>query len=190
MKVQRDVDIYLRLLIVLVENNDKETEQLRASVDFPVDLCDTISNPDDVNFTNWSHQVVDFILDSIKNITSQEKFTDSVEGIIGSLSLLLVKTMCTTLQGDEAGQSLHFVIKESLVKTKQKGAILELKRRYLKNIIFCYYTPYPSIKIRRISPSSAQETRNDQFPIRRITFQPIHRMHSWSIQLIEFLVSD
>ncbi|GJU64014.1 reverse transcriptase domain-containing protein [Tanacetum coccineum] len=35
------------------------------------------------------------------------------------------------------------VIMESLVKKKQKGAILELKRRHLKNIIFCTYTPYP-----------------------------------------------
>ncbi|GKB13980.1 protein multipolar spindle 1 isoform X2 [Tanacetum coccineum] len=98
------VVIYLRVLIVLVENNDEETEQLRASVDFPVDLCDTIYNPDDANFTNWSHQVVDFILDSIKNITSHGKITDSVEGIIGSLSLFLVRKMCTTLQGDGVGQ--------------------------------------------------------------------------------------
>nr|GEV65638.1 hypothetical protein [Tanacetum cinerariifolium] len=46
---------------------------------------------------------------------------------------------------------------------------MELKQRYLKNIIFCYYTPYPAMKIRRISASSAQEAHNDQFPIRRIT---------------------
>nr|GEZ41499.1 protein multipolar spindle 1 isoform X2 [Tanacetum cinerariifolium] len=43
-------------------NNDEVTEQLWASVDFPVDLCDTISNPDDANFTNWSHQAMYFIL--------------------------------------------------------------------------------------------------------------------------------
>ncbi|GJS00502.1 hypothetical protein Tco_0317010 [Tanacetum coccineum] len=62
------------------------------------------------------------------------------------------------------------IIMESLVKKKQKGAILELKRRHLKNTIFCTYTPYPAMKIRRISASSAQETRNDQFPIRRKPF--------------------
>ncbi|GJU92974.1 protein multipolar spindle 1 isoform X2 [Tanacetum coccineum] len=121
------VVIRLLVLIVLVENNDEETKQLRDLVDFPVDLCDTIFNvrefdwhlrsfihsvlqsnslfvrllqPDDANFTNWSHQSVDFILDSIKNITSHGKIIDSVEGIIGSLSLLLVRKMCTTLQGD------------------------------------------------------------------------------------------
>ncbi|GJS95959.1 hypothetical protein Tco_0802927 [Tanacetum coccineum] len=57
------------------------------------------------------------------------------------------------------------IIMESLVKKKQKGAILELKQRHLKNTIFCTYTPYPAMKIRRISASSAQETRNDQFSI-------------------------
>ncbi|GJR96366.1 hypothetical protein Tco_0268540 [Tanacetum coccineum] len=62
------------------------------------------------------------------------------------------------------------IIMESLVKKKQKGAILELKRRHLKNTIFCTYTPYPAMKIRRISASSAQETRNDQFPIWRIHY--------------------
>ncbi|GJX85591.1 hypothetical protein Tco_0336365 [Tanacetum coccineum] len=59
---------------------------------------------------------------------------------------------------------------ESLMKKKQKGAILELKRRHLKNTIFCTYTPYPAMKIRRISANSTQETRNDQFPIRRIHY--------------------
>ncbi|GJU87374.1 putative reverse transcriptase domain-containing protein, partial [Tanacetum coccineum] len=62
----------------------------------------------------------------------------------------------------------RYVIMESLVKKKQKGAIRELKRRHLKNTIFCTYTPYPAMKIRRISASSAQETRNDQFLIRRL----------------------
>ncbi|GKC94828.1 hypothetical protein Tco_1160270 [Tanacetum coccineum] len=34
------------------------------------------------------------------------------------------------------------VIMESLVKKKQKGVILELKRRHLKNTIFCTYTAH------------------------------------------------
>nr|GEY94188.1 protein multipolar spindle 1 isoform X1 [Tanacetum cinerariifolium] len=41
---------------------------------------------------------------SIKNITSHGKIIDSIEGIIGSFSLLLVRKMFTTLQGDGAGQ--------------------------------------------------------------------------------------
>ncbi|GJS41415.1 hypothetical protein Tco_0566458 [Tanacetum coccineum] len=49
------------------------------------------------------------------------------------------------------------VIMESLVKKKQKGAILELKRRHLKKVSNCINTPYPTRKIRRICASSSQE---------------------------------
>ncbi|GJS79906.1 hypothetical protein Tco_0729787 [Tanacetum coccineum] len=80
----------------------------------------------------------------------------------------LETSMMSTMHLD--GVTCLTVIMESLVKKKQKGAILELKRRHLKNTIFCTYTPYPAMKIRRISASSAQETRNDQFPIRRIHY--------------------
>nr|GEU79633.1 hypothetical protein [Tanacetum cinerariifolium] len=76
------------------------------------------------------------------------------------------------LQVKQKQDGLFLIIKESLVKTKQKGAILELKQRHLKKIIFCYYTLYPAMKIQRIRASSAQETHNDQFLIRRITLQP------------------
>ncbi|KAF5760971.1 putative protein MULTIPOLAR SPINDLE 1 [Helianthus annuus] len=76
---------------------EEETEQLRASVDFLVELCDT---PDDGNFANWSHQAVDFILDAINNTLSKGKNIESVDGIVGSLSLHLVRKMCTTLQGN------------------------------------------------------------------------------------------
>ncbi|GJS46538.1 hypothetical protein Tco_0596659 [Tanacetum coccineum] len=71
------------------------------------------------------------------------------------------------------------LIMESLVKKKQKGTILELKRRHLKKVTFYTYTPYPRKKIRRISASSAQETRIDQFPIWDIHYS-IRRMHSCS----------
>nr|GEX75029.1 protein multipolar spindle 1 isoform X1 [Tanacetum cinerariifolium] len=60
------------------------------------------------DFMFYGHSLIVFCLpypeDSIKNITSHEKITNSVEGIIGSLSLLLVRKMCPTLQGDGAGQ--------------------------------------------------------------------------------------
>ncbi|GJS67731.1 retrovirus-related pol polyprotein from transposon TNT 1-94 [Tanacetum coccineum] len=87
--------------------------------------------------------------------------------ILGRPFLLAKARIARTSSNFSAGPCL---IMESLVKKKQKGAILELKRRHLKNTIFCTYTPYPAMKIRRISASSAQETRNDQFPIRRIHY--------------------
>ncbi|GJS08252.1 ribonuclease H-like domain-containing protein [Tanacetum coccineum] len=98
-------------------------------------------------------------------------------GVIGTTS---ASKQATTLPNAFSVRTLHdpatgawnmdTVTMESLVKIKQKGAILELKRRHLKNIIFCTHKLYPAKKIRRISASSAQETRNDQFPIRRIHY--------------------
>ncbi|GJY95982.1 hypothetical protein Tco_0512343 [Tanacetum coccineum] len=38
------------------------------------------------------------------------------------------------------------IIMESLVKKKQKGAILKLKGRHLKKVIFYTYTPYPAMR--------------------------------------------
>ncbi|GJZ45245.1 putative reverse transcriptase domain-containing protein [Tanacetum coccineum] len=87
----------------------------------------------------------------------------TVERTPGSMSCIYHELFSRKDRGWEVYIRL---IMESLVKKKQKGAILELKRRHLKNTIFCTYTPYPAMKIRRISASSAQETRNDQFPIR------------------------
>ncbi|GKA05780.1 hypothetical protein Tco_0684900 [Tanacetum coccineum] len=55
------------------------------------------------------------------------------------------------------GKILNLVIMESLVTKKQKGAILELKRRHLKKVSNCINTPYPAKKIWRISASSSQE---------------------------------
>ncbi|GFS36062.1 multipolar spindle 1 [Actinidia rufa] len=51
--------------VVSVCNSEDETEQLRASVDFLVELCDNVSpvNVEETNFLNWSHQAVDFILE-------------------------------------------------------------------------------------------------------------------------------
>ncbi|KAI3684840.1 hypothetical protein L6452_34067 [Arctium lappa] len=98
--VEIDIEISLHTLFALAEYIVEETEHLSASVDFLVELCDTPSI-DDTNFANWSHQAVDFILDAIKNILSKGKNIEPVEGIVGSLSLRLVRKMCTTLQGNE-----------------------------------------------------------------------------------------
>ncbi|KAK2982639.1 hypothetical protein RJ640_007326 [Escallonia rubra] len=61
-------DVLRRRFLRQVEeyNGEDEMEQLRASVDFLVELCDTVSSPrvDGSNFANWSHQAVDFILGS------------------------------------------------------------------------------------------------------------------------------
>ncbi|GJQ91143.1 hypothetical protein Tco_0002282 [Tanacetum coccineum] len=68
-----------------------------------------------------------------------------------SLETSMISTM------DLDGVTCLNVIMESLLKKKQKGAILELKRRHWKKFEFCINTPYPAKKIRRISASSSQE---------------------------------
>ncbi|KAJ0438905.1 putative protein MULTIPOLAR SPINDLE 1 [Helianthus annuus] len=98
---------------------EEETEQLRASVDFLVELCDT---PDDGNFANWSHQAVDFILDAINNTLSKGKNIESVDGIVGSLSLHLVRKMCTTLQGN-AHHDARFHVQHLLRKLGRESRI-------------------------------------------------------------------
>ncbi|XP_058206993.1 protein MULTIPOLAR SPINDLE 1 isoform X2 [Rhododendron vialii] len=46
-------------------SGEDEIEQLRASVDFLVELCDTVKpvKVEETKFLNWSHQAVDFILE-------------------------------------------------------------------------------------------------------------------------------
>ncbi|KAK2646086.1 hypothetical protein Ddye_021281 [Dipteronia dyeriana] len=77
-------------------NCEDELEQLKASVDFLVELCETVSTVEEANFANWSHQAVDFIMASLKNLLSVGKNMESVEGIISSLITRLVRRMCST----------------------------------------------------------------------------------------------
>ncbi|XP_060972980.1 protein MULTIPOLAR SPINDLE 1 isoform X2 [Cannabis sativa] len=53
-----------RKLLFSELNNENELEHLKAAIDFLVELCETVSPKEDVNFANWSHQAVDFILES------------------------------------------------------------------------------------------------------------------------------
>ncbi|CAJ2649607.1 unnamed protein product [Trifolium pratense] len=51
---------------------EDETEQLKASVDFLVELCESVSSVDDSKFANLAHQSVDFILGSQHSDTSAQ----------------------------------------------------------------------------------------------------------------------
>ncbi|GKC67627.1 protein multipolar spindle 1 isoform X2, partial [Tanacetum coccineum] len=114
--------------------------------------------------------------DSIKNITSHfGKITESVEGIIGSLSLRLVRKMCPTFQGDGAGQvhsDTQFHVQHLLRKLGSEPCmgqrvILAVSQKIsllAENLLFL--DPFES------------------------TFPEIHISLYILIQLIEFLVSD
>ncbi|XP_076956732.1 protein MULTIPOLAR SPINDLE 1-like [Bidens hawaiensis] len=158
-----------RQRLQLSDNKAEEIEQLKASVDFLVELCDT---PNDANFANWSHQAVDFILDSIGNTLSKGNNIESVEGIVGSLSLHLVRKMCTTLQVNEAPHDARFHVQHLLRKLGRESCIgqrviLAVSQRICslaENLLFL--DPFES------------------------TFSEMHSNLYILIQLIEFLVSD
>ncbi|XP_024980677.1 protein MULTIPOLAR SPINDLE 1 isoform X1 [Cynara cardunculus var. scolymus] len=201
--------------LFLPEYIAEETEQLRASVDFLVELCDTISSvrvcwppnklhssdpsfymltfhvsqvlfstfysllalflqPDDANFANWSHQAVDFILDAIKNILSKGKNIDPVEGIVGSLSLRLVRKMCTTLRGSghQVDNDAQFHVQHLLRKL---GSESYIGQRVILAVS------------QRISLLAENLLFLDPF---EPTFPETHSSLYVLIQLMEFLVSD
>ncbi|KAK9051603.1 hypothetical protein SSX86_028230 [Deinandra increscens subsp. villosa] len=150
---------------------EEETEQLRASVDFLVELCDTV-RPNDANFANWSHQAVDFILDAINNTLSKGKNIESVEGTIGSLSLHLVRKMCTTFQGNESNHDAQFLVQHLLRKLGSESCIGQ-------RVIL--------VVSQRISLLAEKLLFLDPF---ESTFSDMHSNLYILIQLIEFLASD
>ncbi|KAI3444038.1 hypothetical protein Pfo_000703 [Paulownia fortunei] len=94
------VQSYISVADSAIEN---EMEQLRASVDFLVELCET-SCPrrvEEGNYKNWSHQAVDFILATLKSLSSDGKMDETIESIVSGLIVRLMRRMCNGLQGDE-----------------------------------------------------------------------------------------
>ncbi|KAL4654410.1 hypothetical protein ACB092_01G376300 [Castanea dentata] len=156
-------------------NADDETEQLRASVDFLVELCDTVSNVEESSFTNWAHQAVDFILASLKNLLSTGKNMELIEGIVSSLIMRLVRRMCSPLKLDE---SLHtdsdaqFYVQHLIRKL---GSEAYIGQRTILSVS------------QRISVLAESLLFLDPFDE---AFPNMHECMFTLIQLIEFLISD
>ncbi|XP_030932325.1 protein MULTIPOLAR SPINDLE 1 [Quercus lobata] len=156
-------------------NADDEIEQLRASVDFLVELCDTVSNVEKSSFTNWAHQAVDFILASLKNLLSTGKNMELIEGIVSSLIMRLVRRMCSPLKLDE---SLHtdsdaqFYVQHLIRKL---GSEAYIGQRTILSVS------------QRISVQAESLLFLDPFDE---AFPNMHECMFTLIQLIEFLISD
>ncbi|GJU41208.1 hypothetical protein Tco_1194165 [Tanacetum coccineum] len=154
------------------DNDNGEIDIEQPSGDMSIIPLPNVINVDDGAYAHGSNKLLKTSHDTSNKVFKIETFIKNLNVNImtcnhlskGMSFIFLIKILYVTFG------ILFDLIMESLVKKKQKGAILELKRRHLKNTIFCTYTPYPAMKIRRISASSAQETRNDQFPIRRIHY--------------------
>ncbi|KAF3657918.1 putative pentatricopeptide repeat-containing protein-like [Capsicum annuum] len=104
---QQFSDVLRRRFLRQERDNETNVEQLSTSVDFLLELCDTLSpqSLEECNFKNWCHQAVDFILGTLATMSPTEKNREPVEGIINSLIMRLLRRMCSGLQGDE---SHHF----------------------------------------------------------------------------------
>ncbi|CAN0838321.1 Protein MULTIPOLAR SPINDLE 1, partial [Linum grandiflorum] len=84
-------------------NSEDEVEQFRASVDFLVELCDGIASPmEEAHFANWSHQAVDFILESLSKILPLREKMELTEGIVSSLVMRLLRRMCSPSHRQDA----------------------------------------------------------------------------------------
>ncbi|KAF5956747.1 hypothetical protein HYC85_003972 [Camellia sinensis] len=158
-------------------NSEDETEQLRASVDFLVELCESVcpDKVEEMNFAKWSHQAVDFILAALKNILPKGKNTELLEGIISSLIVRLVRIMCTTSQGDElhhCDTGAQFYVQHLIRKL---GSEPYIGQRVILSV---------SEGISVLAESLLfMDPFDDSFP-------SMHDCMYMMIQLIEFLVSD
>uniref|UniRef100_A0A7N0US47 Multipolar spindle 1 n=1 Tax=Kalanchoe fedtschenkoi TaxID=63787 RepID=A0A7N0US47_KALFE len=81
-------------------SKEDKMEQFKASVDFLAELCEKVVPEDEVRFANWSHQAIEFILDSLKNMQLEEN-SEAFEGTVTSLVMRLIRRMTTSRQSDE-----------------------------------------------------------------------------------------
>ncbi|KAL6275026.1 hypothetical protein ACE6H2_025718 [Prunus campanulata] len=156
-------------------NSEDEMEQLRASVDFLVELCETNSPVEEANVANWSHQAADFILASLKNLLSVAMNVELIEGIISSLITHLVRRMCCPLQGNASKHSeldAQFFVQHLIRKL---GSEPYIGQRAL------------FLVTQRISVLAENFLFADPFDD---AFTNMHQCMFMLIQLTEFLVSD
>ncbi|XP_049360045.1 protein MULTIPOLAR SPINDLE 1 [Solanum verrucosum] len=158
-------------------DNENNVEQLSASVDFLLELCDTISpqSLEEGNFKNWCHQAVDFILGTLATMTPTERNREPVEGIINSLIIRLLRRMCSALHRDDSHHfdaDVQFYIQHLMRKVGNEAFVGQC-------LIFAVS--------QRISAMAESLLFMDPFDD---AFPSMHNSMYMMIQLIEFLVSD
>ncbi|KAJ6834286.1 protein MULTIPOLAR SPINDLE 1 isoform X1 [Iris pallida] len=73
--------------------NGNEIEWLGTSIDFLVELTDTISGKGDTSIGTFSHLAVEFILASLKNLLLLQKDRELIEEIVNGLIMRLTRRM-------------------------------------------------------------------------------------------------
>ncbi|KAK7388392.1 hypothetical protein VNO78_23208 [Psophocarpus tetragonolobus] len=159
-----------RISLGLIE--DDEIEQLRASVDFLVEICDSV---DDSKFANLTHQAVDYISVALKNLLSMRRNLEFVEGIVNSLVTRLLRQMCPPFSengSQHTGTKAQFCIQHLIRKLGTEPYIGQ-------RAIFCVCQRILVLAERLLF----SDPFDDSFPV-------MHESMFVMIQLIEFLVAD
>ncbi|CAN1809371.1 Protein MULTIPOLAR SPINDLE 1 [Linum perenne] len=157
-------------------NSEDEVDQFRASVDFLVELCDGTASPaEEAHFANWSHQAVDFILESLKKILQLGEKIELIEGIVSSLIMRLLRRICSPSQRDDASHAGINYQSQVQHLLRKLGTESFIGQRILLSIS------------ERVSTIAENLLCMDPFGE---AFPNIHRSLYIMIQLIEFLISD
>ncbi|KAG5593750.1 hypothetical protein H5410_034982 [Solanum commersonii] len=184
-------------------DNENNVEQLSASVDFLLELCDTISpqSLEEGNFKNWCHQAVDFILGTLATMSPTERNREPVEGIINSLIIRLLRRMCSALHRDDSHHfdaDVHFYIQhlmrnvgnEAFVGQRLIFAVCQRISAMAESLLFMdpFDDAFPSMHNSMYMIGLQKGKRREKGAV---GVKPIHIVGdpNW-IQLIEFLVSD
>ncbi|KAF3332650.1 hypothetical protein FCM35_KLT02227 [Carex littledalei] len=87
--------------------SDDEIGRLSISIDFLVGLSDNVlaKGEVDASFSTFSHQAIDFILASLKNVLISRQQKEPLEDITNGLIMRLIKRMCTPSPSPSQGDS-------------------------------------------------------------------------------------
>ncbi|XP_039115553.1 protein MULTIPOLAR SPINDLE 1 [Dioscorea cayenensis subsp. rotundata] len=92
---RRKLDDSVRKRHFIELNSEDEIGKLNTSIDFLVELSNGKFVENDFSFRALSHQAVDFILASLRNLLSLEKESEVIEEMITGLILNMTQRMCT-----------------------------------------------------------------------------------------------
>ncbi|KAF8753104.1 hypothetical protein HU200_011758 [Digitaria exilis] len=170
-----------RLSSLIDFNTEDEMQQLSMATDFLVELSDGIfaKKEASLSFATLSHQAVDFILASLKNILSSEREKELFWEIIDGLVSRLMKRMCAV--PENAGTSNS----GSIDCSDAQFSVQHLFRK-LGNEQFVGQRIILAVS-QKISNASERLLLLDPFDD---AFPDMHGNMFIMIQLIEFLISD
>ncbi|XP_066326816.1 protein MULTIPOLAR SPINDLE 1-like isoform X1 [Miscanthus floridulus] len=178
---RRRVDRPLPSCSLIDFNSEDEMQQLSMSIDFLVELSDGIFAKREAgpSFATFSHQAVDFILATLKNILSSEREKELVGEIIDGLVTRLMKRMCTVPENPGTSDS------GSTGCSDAQFSVQHLFRK-LGNDEFIGQRVILAVS-QKISNVSERLLLVDPFDD---AFSDMHDNIFIMIQLLEFLISD